>query len=539
MPFGPYKDHADCVRKNKDKDDPDAYCASIERSIKKKAEGSRIQFGIDSDYQFYNRFQVGEATPTGDIPLTGTFLDFEATTNGWYIDPAEEANLVSDQGRVTFRVAHSKEPERVIGEYTRFWAAEDDGCVDAYGKPLSRHVDFEAITNPADPQLRTNIMKGWVNDISPGLDAEVFCSECNEPWGLDESNKLVKSCEHQEALGVLRHITKKEGSMVTEPAFEGRTQFRMPTFAMAMNGFFSQDKNESEPPATRVSPHAGQQASDDGRQAIKGGIHMVSSKDGTDGKDTKQEYTAQQLEQFMLDRGFVRVKADSEGDGKGEGDGQDEMDQVRAAYKITQGFEKKMAKMGWAKKEEDGDGVQAKAEGEGDGEGDAKAKGEGAYPYTKAEGEPTTTKPPPSGAGASAMSTDDKRIVAEAQAYTAKLDADKLVTEAKTVLAQKSVEDNLTNLTTARNILEKTGDKEGAARLDATITELAKPRLEAAKKKVSTEGAQTSPAEINFSGSKEIAIGGMPRFNAEAKARFEQAFQTEFWTGFKNRSNQK
>ena len=29
MPFGKYKDHADCVRQNSSKEDPDAYCAAI------------------------------------------------------------------------------------------------------------------------------------------------------------------------------------------------------------------------------------------------------------------------------------------------------------------------------------------------------------------------------------------------------------------------------------------------------------------------------------------------------------------------------
>ena len=39
MPFGTYKDFSDCVNKNKDKDDPKAYCAAIQ----KKAEGENIR----------------------------------------------------------------------------------------------------------------------------------------------------------------------------------------------------------------------------------------------------------------------------------------------------------------------------------------------------------------------------------------------------------------------------------------------------------------------------------------------------------------
>lgn len=48
MPFGPYTDHADCVAKNQDKEDPDAYCATIKR----QAEGERLRH---SDFKKINR----------------------------------------------------------------------------------------------------------------------------------------------------------------------------------------------------------------------------------------------------------------------------------------------------------------------------------------------------------------------------------------------------------------------------------------------------------------------------------------------------
>ena len=36
MPFAGYKDFADCVAKNQDKSDPEAYCAVIMRKVEKK-----------------------------------------------------------------------------------------------------------------------------------------------------------------------------------------------------------------------------------------------------------------------------------------------------------------------------------------------------------------------------------------------------------------------------------------------------------------------------------------------------------------------
>lgn len=37
MPFAGFKDHAACVKANSDKDDPDAYCAELERKAKEDA----------------------------------------------------------------------------------------------------------------------------------------------------------------------------------------------------------------------------------------------------------------------------------------------------------------------------------------------------------------------------------------------------------------------------------------------------------------------------------------------------------------------
>ena len=41
MPFGRFKDFKDCVAKNQDKRDPEAFCAQVERSIKKRRKAKR------------------------------------------------------------------------------------------------------------------------------------------------------------------------------------------------------------------------------------------------------------------------------------------------------------------------------------------------------------------------------------------------------------------------------------------------------------------------------------------------------------------
>ena len=44
MPFAGYKNFKDCVRKNQDKSNPEAYCSSIMR----KVEGKNIEVMVDS-----------------------------------------------------------------------------------------------------------------------------------------------------------------------------------------------------------------------------------------------------------------------------------------------------------------------------------------------------------------------------------------------------------------------------------------------------------------------------------------------------------
>jgi hypothetical protein len=43
MPFAGYKNHAECVKKNSGKEDPDAYCAEIERQAKKKEKSKLLK----------------------------------------------------------------------------------------------------------------------------------------------------------------------------------------------------------------------------------------------------------------------------------------------------------------------------------------------------------------------------------------------------------------------------------------------------------------------------------------------------------------
>jgi hypothetical protein len=57
MPFAEYKDFADCVAKNSDKKDPQAYCGTI----KAAAEGSGLKPGIIEDFRAIDQFDLNES----------------------------------------------------------------------------------------------------------------------------------------------------------------------------------------------------------------------------------------------------------------------------------------------------------------------------------------------------------------------------------------------------------------------------------------------------------------------------------------------
>lgn len=69
MPFAGYKDFDDCIRKNRDKKNPDAYCATIMRKVeegRKNSEnetthhlpGKEKQEGMVDPHTYYNSLLV-------------------------------------------------------------------------------------------------------------------------------------------------------------------------------------------------------------------------------------------------------------------------------------------------------------------------------------------------------------------------------------------------------------------------------------------------------------------------------------------------
>lgn len=70
MPFADYADHADCVAKNRHKDDPDAYCAEVER----RTAGKKCFFAVDFNALGWEGDGVIFAAVDDQTILDGAFL---------------------------------------------------------------------------------------------------------------------------------------------------------------------------------------------------------------------------------------------------------------------------------------------------------------------------------------------------------------------------------------------------------------------------------------------------------------------------------
>lgn len=88
MPFGPYENHADCVAQNKDKGDPDAYCATIERNISEKSEEGFAFDELPAEAKDIWVASFGEALSKNDeegsrrVAWANVLRRFERSVNG-------------------------------------------------------------------------------------------------------------------------------------------------------------------------------------------------------------------------------------------------------------------------------------------------------------------------------------------------------------------------------------------------------------------------------------------------------------------------
>jgi hypothetical protein len=173
MPFGEYESWEDCIEKNKGKDDPEAYCATIKRAI----EGASVQTGNQNLAVFSEPLHIIEDTHcclkvNAVIAKEGVY-DFPAGTNGetkrclWSRSELQKAARTARTAKITI-LDHP--PNRVVTAQEEIYGQVEKAFYDR--DRIRSTLNFEKDVCPADflEEIRAAAAKtGPPKDVSIGF----------------------------------------------------------------------------------------------------------------------------------------------------------------------------------------------------------------------------------------------------------------------------------------------------------------------------------------------------------------------------------
>ena len=204
----------------------------------------------------YTAYPKDPEVKDGPIEIRAITLEEGANVNNWRVVKDEFPRVAAQykEGR-QLRLNHDKTVQSVIGK--SFDSAVLKGSeVEAFlGRaieginPDELYVGTKFEANPQDPQVRTNILSGYVETGSIGLDAEAFCDECDEPLEL-VGGAFERTCHHLSASIKLKNTEVKEYSYVAEPAFEH--SFAFPSFSAAVSDALNHSPFTNTPPTPKT-----------------------------------------------------------------------------------------------------------------------------------------------------------------------------------------------------------------------------------------------------------------------------------------------
>lgn len=178
MPFGEYKDFADCVAKNSDKEDPKAYCAAIKRQI----EGD-VRRKIAFDTATLDDKILVDDDDYLVMPAVIASEIVHQYEDGWAYKPADEiermAKIASDIGTIPVKILEHPGPSTnylLVKQHDVFGRAENFHFVknlkdSKTGRPMRRGVraDIRWFKNRVPEKVLTQIRNGSLRDVSIGF----------------------------------------------------------------------------------------------------------------------------------------------------------------------------------------------------------------------------------------------------------------------------------------------------------------------------------------------------------------------------------
>ena len=155
MPMGDYKDFDDCVSKNRDKEDPKAYCGSIKKKVEKMSSDSQT---VTLSESYMTLSSNGEKD--GKLWIEGVALR-EGKHNLFYYPNEEILKSQELLTGVTIRRDHGKSVKDVVGKVTESHIGQE-------GELRFRGwVDY-------DETLKKKISDGIIDNVSVGVNVTPY-----------------------------------------------------------------------------------------------------------------------------------------------------------------------------------------------------------------------------------------------------------------------------------------------------------------------------------------------------------------------------
>ena len=200
-----------------------------------------------TELKWFTKFTAGEDdTPspiTGISPkdlhkvtLKGILIDDTANKNMWCVEEEDFESLAKDFIGKQIRTDHAEHVSQVIGvvRNTEIDGPHSEAKSDWDIANEHPHIHFLAEMATVDNNLIIPIKMGYVNSVSPAVDARtILCSECRTPM-QPVGNTFIKACKCEEGVKLLKDITARELSVVCSPAYAGTTMVPY-GFAAAVN----------------------------------------------------------------------------------------------------------------------------------------------------------------------------------------------------------------------------------------------------------------------------------------------------------------
>lgn len=163
----------------------------------------------------WNSILATEKKAVGESLLVkGVLVDASVNTNKWAVDKREMPVLVKQIPGAQLRIDHGKSVRDIVGGFTK---AEFDA--------ETNKIFFEAEID--EPDIIRKVIKGRVKFISIGAEADAFCSVCGK------KTRPIKLCKCEGSYEVIRNIKFKEGSIISEPAYQS-TEFEPVSFVASV-----------------------------------------------------------------------------------------------------------------------------------------------------------------------------------------------------------------------------------------------------------------------------------------------------------------